>query len=247
VVQLVTLSGDLTGSQVVADRPVQVIGGHFTTQVPHGITAADHLEESMFPVETLGRRYLVAAPATDNLPQGKVRVVRIIATEAATTLSYDPPQSGASTSLASPGQFVELALTRASFEISADKKILVAEYMTGSEAEGHIGDPALSLAVPIEQYRSSYQVHAPQNYLNRYVNVIAPVGASISVDDVPLTGFEPIGATGFGVLRYALPARASGNYVLEGNAAFAVTVYGYGSWTSYYYPGGLDLETIVVE
>jgi hypothetical protein len=29
--------------------------------------------------------------------------------------------------------------------------------------------------------------------------------------------------------------------------AFGISVYGYGSYTSYWYPGGLDLKSIVVE
>ena len=76
--------------------------------------------------------------------------------------------------------FVEIAGNLASFQITADKKILVAQYMEGQEAGGGTGDPAMALAVPVEQYRVEYQFHAPVNYETNYVNVTAPLGASMA-------------------------------------------------------------------
>ena len=36
-----------------------------------------------------------------------------------------------------------------------------------------------------------------------------------------------------------------GNHNIQGDMAFGITVYGYGQYTSYWYPGGLDLSNIV--
>jgi hypothetical protein len=82
VIEISSSTGDLTGSFVDADKPVQVISGHYCANVPAGITACDHLEESMFPVDTLSTRYMINAPAVTTLPSGKVEVIRIVATEA---------------------------------------------------------------------------------------------------------------------------------------------------------------------
>src|SRR5206468_3814219 len=100
---------------------------------------------------------------------GKVEVVRIVATEAGTTLSYDPPQSGAGTTLAQPGDFVEIDGNDQTFRIQATHKVLVAQYMEGqtvgeTQLETGTGDPAMALAVPVAQYRASYLFHAPINY-----------------------------------------------------------------------------------
>ena len=38
---------------------------------------------------------------------------------------------------------------------------------------------------------------------------------------------------------------ADGSHSITGSAAFGITVYGYGQYTSYWYPGGLDLSTII--
>jgi hypothetical protein len=247
VLELGSTAGDLSGSLVQADRPVQVIGGHYCTQVPNGITACDHMEESMFPFEALDNMYIVNAPVVPSLPNGKIRVVRIVATEANTILTYDPPQPTAPASITSAGQFAEIVGTRETFLVSANAKILVAQYMEGQEAEGGTGDPAMTLAVPVGQYRTDYQFHAPQNYSQNYVDVIAPTGATVFLDGTQLAGFTPVGNSGYGLLRVLLTPKTSGNYQITGDDAFGITVYGYGSWTSYYYPGGLDLAPIVVE
>lgn len=110
------------------------------------------------------------------------------------------------------------------------------------------GDPAMALAVPSEQFRTSYLFHAPTNYESNYVDVTAPAGASVSLDGgAPLT-FTPIGTSGFGLSRVqgltAGPGN-DGNHNIQGDMAFGITVYGYGQYTSYWYPGGLNLDKII--
>jgi hypothetical protein len=245
VLEVMAYGGDLTGSTVVADKPVQTIAGHYCTQIPFGVTACDHLEESMFPYETLATKYMATAPAVPTIPTGKTYITRIVATEPATTLVYDPPQA-ASTFLASAGNFVEINTT-ADFQVTADHKVLVAQFMTGQDAGGGTGDPAMALSVPIAQYRLDYLFHAPLNYEVNYVNVIAPTGSSITLDGAAVTGFTPTGSTGYGVARVQLGQGLDGNHTITGDMAFGISVYGYGQYTSYWYPGGLDLMAIPVE
>jgi hypothetical protein len=247
VIEIGSLSGDLTGSLVDSDKPVQVISGHYCTNVPDGIVACDHLEESMFPVDTLSTHYIVSAPAVTTIPMGKVQVIRVIATGGATTLTYDPPQPGAPTMIPQAGAFIEIAGNANSFQIMADQKVMVVQYMEGQSAGGNTGDPAMTLAVPVEQFRTQYLFHAPTNYESNYVDVTAPVGATVMLDGAPLS-FAPIGTTGYALSRvYPLGAGPNndGNHSIQGNMAFGITVYGYGQYTSYWYPGGLDLNTII--
>jgi hypothetical protein len=178
---------------------------------------------------------------------GKVQVIRIIATQPNTNLTYDPPQPGAPTTIATPGSFVEIQNSTASFLIEADQKILVAQYMEGQDAGGGVGDPAMALAVPVEQFRSEYLFHAPTNYDSNYVDVTAPMGTTVMLDGAPLA-FTPIGNTGFGFSRvYPLNPGPGidGNHSIFGTQGFGITVYGYGQFTSYWYPGGLNLTSIL--
>jgi hypothetical protein len=199
----------------------------------------------MLPIETLAKKYIVTPPLIPtggNIP--KAQMIRIIATEAATTLTYDPAQPGAPAMLANPGDWAEIAVNVNDFEIESDKKIMVAQYMQGQQAGGNSGDPAMALAVATEQYRTKYLVHAPIQYESNYVNITAPMGAAITLDGVAVGGFKAIGATGFGVARVKMGNNVDGNHDLLGDKAFGVSVYGYGQYTSYWYPGGLDLETL---
>jgi hypothetical protein len=249
VVELTTRTGDLTGSSISSDQPVQVIGAHYAADVPQTTGFADHLEESMIPVEALGTRYAISAPRVKSSPDGKIQVVRVIATQAATTLTYDPPQPGAPTTIAAAGDFVDIVDTRATFLLSASAKVLVAQYMEGSMASPDAyGDPSMALAVPVEQFRSSYLFHAPTNYAYSYVDVIAPTGATVNLDEVPLD-LAPIGTTGFSLARSGRLNRGpelDGNHRITGTLPFGISVYGYGTDTSYWYPGGLELREIIV-
>jgi hypothetical protein len=246
VLEIATKDGDLTGSLIASDQPVQLISGHYCAMVPSAVPACDHLEESIFPIATLGTHYIINAPAVPELPSGKDEIVRVIATADDTHLTYDPAVTGAPATIAHAGDFVEIP-GALSYQLTADHKVLVAQYMEG---EGLItrttGDPAMALAVPREQFRSSYLFHAPINYNDNRVDVTAPTGASVTLDGMPLT-FTPIGTSGFGLSRVPALGRGAandGNHRIDGTVPFGITVYGYGDYTSYWYPGGLDLNTI---
>jgi hypothetical protein len=247
VLEITTRTGDLTGSFISSDKPIEVISGHYCADVPDGVAACDHMEESMFGVDALGKRYMVNAPAVTTIPTGKAEVIRIIATSTNTNLTYTPAQPGAPTTIANSGDFVEISGNASSFLIEADQKVLVAQYMEGQDAGGGTGDPAMALAVPVEQFRTSYLFHAPTSYESNYVDVTATMGGTVMLDGVPLA-FTPIGNTGFGFVR-VFPLSAGpgndGNHSITGDQPFGISVYGYGQYTSYWYPGGLNLIDII--
>jgi hypothetical protein len=240
-------SVDLTGTRIESDKPIQVIGGHRCTYVPDDTPYCDHLEESMFPVDALAHDYIVTTPLI-HIAGNDVdspNMVRIIATEPQTTITYDPPQAGAPDFLAAAGDFAEIAATSANFQISADKKIQVAQYMRGQEAtNSEVGDPAMAMAVPTEQFRNVYLFHAPTNYAYNYVNIVAPTNATVMLDGVAVAGWSPIGNTGFSFARVPLDNAGNGNHTATSMVGFGISVYGYGVDTSYWYPGGSDLSVI---
>jgi len=247
--QLGNTLGDLTGSLVESDKPIQLIGGHVCTFIPDGVRACDHLEESIFSFDALGKSYVLAPPAVPSLPNGKVRSIRIIAGEPGTTLTYDPPQAGAGTTLANAGDFTELRSNGAYFTVKSEQKILVSQYMTGQDAGGGTGDPAMALAVPVEQFRKSYLFHAPTNYTSNYVDVTVMAGVTVMLDNQAIPAGQPVGSEGWTLTRVQLsngPAN-DGNHSISASQPFGITVYGYGQYTSYWYAGGLDLNDIPID
>lgn len=234
---------DLTGTRVIADKPVQVIGSHMCTFVPHDVPACDHLEETNLPTASLGSDYLVTAPLIEPenaAPFAKGRMIRIVATAPNTAVAYDPPQEEGPTWIAEVGDYIDF-MSDDDVRITASAKVAVAEYMLGQLAGGGMGDPSMTIAIPIGQYLDHYVFHAPDTYDVNYVNLTAPLGTAIVLDGEPVGALTPIGATDFGVLRVRLAE--GGDHTLAGDQPFGVQVYGYGQFTSYWHPGGLALAT----
>jgi len=235
-------ASDLTGTVVEADKPIQVLGGHSCTFVPSNIGYCDHLEESMFPINTLADEYIVSPPSLPTLAQPKPFFVRVIAAEPGVTVNFDPAVM-APVTLVNLGDYVEIDASQA-FQILSTGRVLVSQYMKGQDAGGNSGDPAMALGVTNNQFRKDYLFHSPVNYDHNYANIIAPNGAQVTLDGAPVTGFEPVSATGYSVARFKFANTGDGNHRIEADQRVGVTVYGYGTYTSYWYPGGLNLTEL---
>ncbi|MCY1004555.1 IgGFc-binding protein [Nannocystis pusilla] len=236
--------GDPTGTIVTANKPIQVIGGHDCTQVPIGTVACDHLEESMFPIEALAKKYIVAPPVqVPNNALEKAVIVRVVASEDNTTLTFTPDQPGNKV-LAKAGDFVQLAQSTNKYVVEADKKILVTEYMVGQGANFGTSDPAMLVAVPSEQFRSSYLFYAQTAWSANFVDIIAPNNSMVQVDGAAVNNFAAIGASGYSLAHVKLSNAGNGSHTVTSNNKVGISVYGVIDYGSYWYPGGLDLDVI---
>ncbi|HVY47217.1 MAG TPA: IgGFc-binding protein [Minicystis sp.] len=234
---------DISGTRIRADKPVQVIAGHSCANVPHAGTGyCDHLEEGLFPVETLGDDYLVTFPAEvgDDSPH----VVTVAAIDDATNIHFDPGISPDVTLGPDDAPVVIPNVTK-DVHVTADKPILVAQLMQGSTSVPSMqGDPSLSLAIPSQQFRNDYTFIASTTYDTNFVNVIAKAGSSVELDGTAIPGseYQAIGSSGYVVARHRLSGGDA--HHIKSATAFGIVVYGYGKDTSYMYPGGLDLKSI---
>ena len=241
---------DLTGTRVFADKPVSVISGHDCTFVPANTAACDHIEDTMPALRTWGSSTFVTAPhppPAAEQEQPAPYFLRILSGSPDNSVAFDPPVF--ETQLLSNGQWVELGPTRADLQVTATGKVLVGQYMVGQgeaapASANHTaggGDPSLAVAIPTAQYRTSYAFIAPHTYSERYVNVIAPIGARIELDGEPLDAPLHAVADGYGVARIGV---TGGAHKIRSAAPFGLTVYGYGAYTSFMYGGGLNLSTV---
>lgn len=242
---------DLTGAEITASAPVSVISGHDCANVPYDQQACDHLEESMFPVPTWGNSAIAAPPqsvpgAAKADGKGDWQLVVILSGSANNELTFDPPSIAAPLTLAKAGDHVVLPLTNQNFAVKGTGPIQVAQYLAGATVvdptSTGIGDPAMTLAVPPSQFRKNYVFLTPDTYTFNFVNVIAPADTQVSLDKKPVTtAFTPIGDSGFGVARLALTA---GSHTIVADEPFGILVYGYAAYTSYIFPGGLNLNGV---
>jgi hypothetical protein len=254
----VSYGNDMSGTLIKADHPVEVFGGHACVYIPAGEAACDHLEEVMFPIETLGSDYIVVPPNMTGITTGiKPRhIVRIVGTVGSTTLTYSPSPNvitgTASTTVGAGG--VVIFETDTPFEVKATNAIEISMAMEGSQNYGGgvlNGDPAMSIDVATAQFRTAYAFTAPSTYYINWATLIAPTGNSVTVDStvVAAASFTAIGSSGYGYYHYKLCdnggsptcTASSANHTASSSGGFGIQVYGYGSYTSYWYPGGLNL------
>jgi hypothetical protein len=72
------------------------------------------------------------------------------------------------------------------------------------------------------------------------VNIVRTAGTDILLDDALVAGFEPIADSTLEVARIAVGA---GSHAIRsvGGQKFSIMSYGYATYTSYFYPGGMNL------
>jgi hypothetical protein len=73
---------------------------------------------------------------------------------------------------------------------------------------------------------------------------VQPMDATLTLDGAPIDIAPVAIGSGFGVARVELPLGNSGAHLLEATAPVGIQVLGYGTATSYQYPGGSDLIAI---
>ena len=250
VAQLVTDLGDkydLSGSLVQADQPVQVITGSPCSFVPENTAACDHLEQSVFPAETLGKRYFVTVPtAPGGQPYG--HVVRMVGNVDGTTLTYAPGNPGKCPTKLDAGQVADCGIVYTDFEVTGSSEFVVATFQLGGslvDPTGGLGDPSQSLFASVEQYRVKYVFLSPDDYSQNWMDIVMPSGTDLWLDGMMIQPANPETiADGYEVARIGLTAVNGGAHTLEATHPVGVQVLGYGEYTSYQYPGGLNLALI---
>lgn len=192
--------GNLSGLRVAADKPVAVFSGNVCSWEPTPMEhcCCDHLEHQMLPLSAWGQRYIVstAAPASESADDA-VRV-RIVGSFDGTQLSYSPaaPQ-GAPTTINAYETVV--FTTNSSFVVTGDKPFAVAEFLMSNEAvtvdptpqdpddNFFVGDPAMILVPPTEQFQGEYVFQVPAEYASNWVTILRPSGAQVSLDGADQT------------------------------------------------------------
>lgn len=241
-----TNTGDLSGSQLYADQPVQVISGAPCLYMPDDRGACDHLEETIPPAETLGTHYFVTVPTN---PRGRPisHVVRLYGNHDETNLEYPNGRPMGAPGSLQAGQVVDLGLVASNFEVRGSYEFGVTSFLPGGTLldPGHLldglGDPAQTNAQPVEQYRKRYVFLSPDDYDVSYADVIAPMGATLTLDGMPVTATPTSIGSNYNLIRILLNNAMGGAHQLESTLPVGLQIVGYGFATSYSYPGGLNL------
>lgn len=233
--------GDLSGTRVEATAPVAVFSGTQCSNIPAGFTACDHIESQMPPIETWSIQYVGAAMG--EVGAQRRNPVRIFAAVNGTTVTINPPPPSGGIITLNDGEFHEVILEDG-FVIAGDNPILVAQYIPGQDfAGGARGDPAMMVLPPTAQYRTDYPFVAPTSYNagtngQNFVLLIRSPGQNVNLDGAMLSAsWTPVGE-----FEWAIVPINGGAHRLSADEPFGAISYGLGTYTSYAYPTGLDLE-----
>ncbi|HTQ07455.1 MAG TPA: IgGFc-binding protein [Polyangiaceae bacterium] len=263
VAELLAVPGtDLAGTQVQSadTKPLQVMSGNAATRVPDAMTdSADHLEEIVFPAEAVGQDYVVTVPTG---PRGMPveHLVRLFGHAAESALSYFPAKPSGAPDTLEPGTVAEFVAT-SDFQVLGTTPFGVGSFLVGgalldpaTDPRDSMGDPSQSLVTSVVQYRDEYVFLAPVDYTKNYVDIVATSGTTVTLDGaaldpssaVTLAGRAPDGAAsqGFDIYREELGGTNHGQHELGATAPVGIQVTGYGRFTSYQYPGGLNLNLV---
>ena len=199
---------DLSGTRIRSEGGgILVYAGHEAMQVPSAMTAPDHLEEMIPPLDTWGRAFVVARPVLRNPGFDEERTYyRLLAGPNGAKVRmiggddglFGPASIGATdcrSLMDEQGLIVLSSLevcgigVRSDFRLESDRALLVGQLLAGQEATGltirdAAGDPSFSILPPVDQLRSEYLFTIPPTYARDYVTVAAPASALLKLNGV---------------------------------------------------------------
>ena len=184
---------DMTGWRIVADKPVAAFSGNVCTSVGDGFAGCDALYEQLLPEESLASSY-VACP-TLTRPIGcegsscAPDVFRYIAIEDDTVITLEGKAISESQTL-SAGEYFELT-TANPHTVNANKPLYVFQYLISRESGVPIakdGDPAMTQLIPVDQFLTEYTFLTVPGSVSNFVNVVAEVGTSLTLDGQDVGG-----------------------------------------------------------
>ena len=263
-------SGDLSGSRISCDakksdcHPFAVFSGVDCANIPQGYGYCDHIEQQLFPVQTWGKKYiLVKSKARDQ----EWDLVRIYASENGTKLTFKPatPEkisvpsgwrsfmvNDVKTEL-NAGEYSEFYF-KGTLEVEADKQIMVAHYLAGADmlsatcqsthTDECVGDPAMMLIPPYEQFRKDYLFLTPGSYVSNYATIVMTTGESPVLDGSAVTDIHAIEGTDFSYAIVDLGSAFKNHTLTCSENPCGLFVYGWEQDVSYAYPGGLNFEKL---
>lgn len=232
------LRGDLTGTWISSTAPIAVFAGHDCTFMPFDSWACDHLEESVLPLEVWGTEAVVSAPTRPGGSGIVPSIVRVLAQYDGTEIRFLPEIH--EPVVAGPAQVVELRVEE-DVLVRAHTPIVVTQFLLGQDELGTAaGDPAFGTMPPTNHWRQAYEFLVPTTYTDNYVNLVSQISARVILDDEEIDGWTEIQDTPYQVFRARLTPGPHSAWSDTGDP-FGLVAYGYASYTSYLYPGGLDL------
>lgn len=228
---------DISGTVIESDKPVAITSGVQCANIPVGTTACDHIVEMMPPINAWGNSF-ITHPLARRTRGDLIRVM-------ASTDNTEVKINGALVATLASGTFHD-SILQTSNVIETTQPALVTQYSLGQSYDGVVSDPFMMLVPPTEQFLDKYTFSTPaSDFTYHFANVVIRTTAlaTLQLDGVTpdLALFKPIGD---GVYSGGQIPLTPDSHSIFAAASFGLYVYGFGSFNSYGYPGGMSTEVI---
>jgi len=236
---------DLSGTIVVADKPIWVTAGTRCARIPirdfetYPAGRCDPLQEMPIPLAYWGSTYVAAHSPVRGTER---HWWRIYAGTDDITVTADPPQPGTPIVLQRRGDFADLDVpTGTSFVLeSADGVFMPVQYLQSQrwtadpagpgqpepvEESADHGDPSMYQMIPVAQFLTRYVFSTALRYPHNYVQVIrAAEGAPVVLDGEPIddASYDPIAE--YEVAELSID---EGTHLIESEDPFGIIQVGY--------------------
>jgi len=264
----------LAGSIVLSNKPTTLFGGNSCASIPRGVSACDMLWQQIPSFRHWGSEYVGVGYRQRTATPHELMPYRIVAAKDGTRLDYDPViPPGAPTEMNAGDVATFPVGVNEQFVVRTqdpDHPIYMAAFMQsargtyyGTPSLGGQGDPEFVNVVPAGQWVNSYSFYADPTYEETSLVVIRRKQRD-KFEDVwlecagTLEGWTPIGTRGeYEFVRVDLqrnggPGQSFGDKVcqtglqrMKSEGPFTATIWGWGLYASYAYPGGMALRTLV--
>ena len=246
---------DITGYKVTATKPLSFFSNQRCTNIPSNSGACDHLTEQIPPTFTWGHEFFAASL------QGRTsgELFRVVAAQDSTVVRVkcNTLRQTSVYNLASAGNWQEFRISSNSFcSIEANSPILVMQFGLGNSIDS-VGDPLMMMIPPVEQYSNNYVLNVLSSFATNYITIYVAAkyyqSQDIVIDNTNQrnavwTAVRCVNNSVCGyITRVSLAAGEHHLYHQNPEARVGVSAYGFNSYNSYGYSGGLKLTPIQCE
>ena len=236
---------DLTGTKVIANKPISFFSGHECAHIPPKIPSCDHLMEQIPPTILWGRIYYFA-PLSSRMSY----TIKIIAAYDSTLAHVYYNGTVKRSYHINSMKYIMLIYNNQEFcGVYANKEVLVAQFSHSYETDSK-GDAMMTLIPPTTHYTnniisSTFETNERSTIYNHYINIIvlacyyqpemiSITTAGVTIQSLNSHSWVPIIVNNVTV-AYAAQVNISNNVfeVTHSNSSglMTVVVYGFGIYT----------------
>ena len=239
--QLVSAT-DLSGTIIYASKPISITSS--VDRVRPGTSGNyDRIESFLLPVTQWGKQYILATVGSMSKRQGDI--FRIFAYENDTVV-----ESGYGKKVLSSGTYTEIAVgENLTSSVNCSKPCQVVQYIRAESIGGRFADTSMTILPSVKQFMSYYR-NIIRGYSTSFYTSI-----TITIEEVHTNGlyfdgvkmanltWEKISGTKFVWTVVGIPqTKIASIYHVSPDVTFGLLVFGWNTYVSYVYPGGLSLK-----